>query len=121
MGLIKKDFFYIFRRWIRLLFGREFVLQDLLVLWDSIFADSSELELVDYVYIAMLHHIRDKCNLEIFLLILLVIFLMFLVLNQDYCQSMQVLMKYPHSIDVYDLINLALHYKDPKVCLSLKV
>ncbi len=36
-------------RWLRLLFGREFSLQDLLVLWDAIFADGISLCLVDYV------------------------------------------------------------------------
>uniref|UniRef100_A0A9J8CJ85 TBC1 domain family, member 5 n=1 Tax=Cyprinus carpio carpio TaxID=630221 RepID=A0A9J8CJ85_CYPCA len=35
-------------RWVRLLFGREFPLQDLLVVWDALFADSITLDLVDY-------------------------------------------------------------------------
>lgn len=47
------------RRWVRLLFGREFPLQDLLVVWDALFADSITLDLVDYVFVAMLLYIRD--------------------------------------------------------------
>jgi len=47
-------------RWIRLLFGREFDLQDLLVLWDALFADSVTLDLVDYIFVAMMYNIRDR-------------------------------------------------------------
>ncbi|KAF7238285.1 TBC1 domain family member 5 [Varanus komodoensis] len=50
-----------FRRWVRLLFGREFSLQDLLVIWDALFADSITLDLVDYIFLAMLLYIRDAC------------------------------------------------------------
>ena len=46
----------------RLLFGREFPLQDLLVVWDALFADSITLDLVDYVFVAMLLYIRDACK-----------------------------------------------------------
>lgn len=51
-----------FRRWIRLLFGREFPMQDLLALWDAIFADGVGFELVDFVFVAMLLYIRDLCK-----------------------------------------------------------
>lgn len=50
------------RRWVRLLFGREFPLQDLLVVWDALFADGLTLTLVDYVFVAMLLYIRDACK-----------------------------------------------------------
>lgn len=50
-------------RWVRLLFGREFPLQDLLVVWDALFADSITLDLVDYVFVAMLLYIRDARTL----------------------------------------------------------
>ncbi|KAJ8367090.1 hypothetical protein AAFF_G00331130 [Aldrovandia affinis] len=46
-------------RWVRLLFGREFLLQEVLVVWDALFADSITLDLVDYVFVAMLLYIRD--------------------------------------------------------------
>lgn len=51
-----------FSRWIRLLFGREFPMQDLLALWDAIFADGVGFELVDFVFVAMLLYIRDLCK-----------------------------------------------------------
>lgn len=53
-------FFPFLSRWIRLLFGREFPMDDVLVLWDALFADGPMLNLVDYIYISMLEAIRDK-------------------------------------------------------------
>lgn len=53
---------FLSRRWVRLLFGREFPLQDLLVVWDALFADGLSLSLVDYIFIAMLLYIRDACK-----------------------------------------------------------
>lgn len=46
------------RRWIRLLFGREFPLDDVLNVWDALFAIDSTLELVDMIAVAMLLRIR---------------------------------------------------------------
>lgn len=46
------------RRWIRLLFGREFPFNELLALWDTLFAEDPGLELVDMVCVAMLLRIR---------------------------------------------------------------
>jgi hypothetical protein len=54
--------FSLFSRWIRLLFGREFPMQDLLVLWDALFADGIGFDLVDYIFVAMLLYIRDLCK-----------------------------------------------------------
>jgi len=34
-------------------------MQDLLMLWDSIFADGISFDLVDYVFVAMLLYIKD--------------------------------------------------------------
>jgi len=48
------------RRWIRLLFGREFHLEDVLVIWDALFAYGKRLALVDYVSLAMLTYIRSQ-------------------------------------------------------------
>jgi TBC1 domain family protein 5 len=56
------------RRWLRLLFGREFPLQDLLVLWDVIFADDENFELVNYVVVAMLMAIRCQCEFFFYLI-----------------------------------------------------
>ncbi len=45
-------------RWIRLLFGREFSFDDVLTMWDVIFAEDPSLEVVDYICVAMLLRIR---------------------------------------------------------------
>ncbi|KAF2403582.1 RabGAP/TBC [Trichodelitschia bisporula] len=45
-------------RWIRLLFGREFAYDDLLQIWDLLFAEDTSLELVDHICIAMLLRMR---------------------------------------------------------------
>lgn len=42
------------RRWIRLLFGREFGFDDVLSMWDAIFADDPSLEIVDLICLNML-------------------------------------------------------------------
>ncbi|KAM9308612.1 TBC1 domain family member 5 [Gastrophryne carolinensis] len=83
-------------RWIRLLFGREFPLQDLLVIWDALFADSITLELVDYVFIAMLLYIRD------------------VLISSNYQTCLGLLMHYPPVGDVHALILKALFLRDPK-------
>ena len=49
-------------RWIRLLFGREFPLPSVLELWDALFADGPSLGLIDYIFVAMLMHIREVCE-----------------------------------------------------------
>lgn len=56
-----------FSRWLRLMFGGEFSLMDLLVIWDTIFAKSPEdFALVDYVFVAMLVLLRVQCKYIIF-------------------------------------------------------
>ncbi|KAL4873321.1 hypothetical protein BDV12DRAFT_209154 [Aspergillus spectabilis] len=45
-------------RWMRLLFGREFPFQDMLVIWDFLFAEGLRLELIDFVCVAMLLRVR---------------------------------------------------------------
>ena len=45
-------------RWIRLLFGREFKFDDVLSLWDALFAEDPSLDLVDLVCVSMLLRIR---------------------------------------------------------------
>ncbi|XP_071943506.1 TBC1 domain family member 5-like isoform X2 [Antedon mediterranea] len=82
-------------RWVRLLFGREVILQDLLVLWDAIFSDSATLDLVDYIFVAMLVLVRE------------------LLISSDYAKCMTLLMRFPPIGDVHFLINKALHLRDP--------
>ncbi|XP_053321938.1 TBC1 domain family member 5 [Spea bombifrons] len=83
-------------RWVRLLFGREFPLQDLLVVWDAIFADSITLELVDHIFVAMLLYIRDA------------------LITSNYQTCLGLLMHYPPIGDVHSLILKALFLRDPK-------
>ncbi|XP_045153461.1 TBC1 domain family member 5 isoform X2 [Echinops telfairi] len=83
-------------RWVRLLFGREFPLQDLLVVWDALFADGLSLSLVDYVFIAMLLYIRDA------------------LISSNYQTCLGLLMHYPPMGDVHSLILKALYLRDPK-------
>uniref|UniRef100_A0A8C4QIJ7 TBC1 domain family member 5 n=1 Tax=Eptatretus burgeri TaxID=7764 RepID=A0A8C4QIJ7_EPTBU len=83
-------------RWVRLLFGREFPVQDLLALWDAIFADGRSLSLVDYIFVAMLQHIRDA------------------LLSSNYQMCLGLLMKYPPAGDMHHLVRKALFLRDPK-------
>ncbi|NP_001272922.1 TBC1 domain family member 5 isoform b [Mus musculus] len=83
-------------RWVRLLFGREFPLQDLLVVWDALFADSLNLSLVDYVFTAMLLYIRDA------------------LISSNYQTCLGLLMHYPIIGDIHSLILKALFLRDPK-------
>ncbi|KAK2021978.1 WD repeat domain-containing protein [Colletotrichum zoysiae] len=64
-------------RWIRLLFGREFPFDELLVLWDTLFAVDPSLSLIDLICVAMLLRIRWS------------------LLEADYSVCLQLLLKYP--------------------------
>uniref|UniRef100_A0A0N5A874 Rab-GAP TBC domain-containing protein n=1 Tax=Syphacia muris TaxID=451379 RepID=A0A0N5A874_9BILA len=83
-------------RWLRLLFGREFPLHDVLYVWDAIFACKPPLSLVDYMFVAFLEQIRH------------------LLIGSDYTTCLQYLMRYPPIVDVHAFIQLALHIKSPK-------
>ena len=48
-------------RWIRLLFGREFPLDEVLGVWDLLFAEDPALDLVDFICVSMLLRIRWQC------------------------------------------------------------
>lgn len=65
-------------RWTRLLFSREFGLNNTLYLWDALFAaDGSTLGLVDYVCVAMLLRIRGQ------------------IIGSDHTTMLMVLLNYP--------------------------
>ncbi|KAM0751577.1 RabGAP/TBC [Meredithblackwellia eburnea MCA 4105] len=64
-------------RWLRLLFSREFPIDDTLMLWDGLFAEDPTLRLMDYVCVAMLERIRDA------------------LLLSDYSGFLQLLLRYP--------------------------
>ena len=45
-------------RWVRLIFGREFPFEDVLSLWDLLFAEDPHLDLIDLISVSMLLRIR---------------------------------------------------------------
>lgn len=64
-------------RWVRLMFTREFPLEDALQIWDGIFAEDTSLALVDFVCLGMLERIRAK------------------LLSSDSSEALRILMNYP--------------------------
>lgn len=64
-------------RWIRLLFGREFAFDDMLTVWDVIFAEDTSLEIVDHISLAMLLRIHWD------------------LIEADYNAALTLLLKYP--------------------------
>lgn len=52
------------RRWLRLLFTREFSMPDALTLWDGLFACDATLDLAQWICVAMLIRIRNECVLD---------------------------------------------------------
>ncbi|KAL8871960.1 MAG: hypothetical protein Q9174_002326 [Haloplaca sp. 1 TL-2023] len=64
-------------RWIRLLFNREFNMDDVLDLWDRLFAEGPTLELVDLICVCMLLRIRWQ------------------LLESQYTEALTLLLRYP--------------------------
>lgn len=98
-------------KWIRLLLGREFHLEDVLLLWDAIFADQhgrapptgeewaegeGTFPLLDHICVAMLAYIRLD------------------LLDRDNIGCLRRLMKYPPVEDVRVFVASALREADPK-------
>jgi TBC1 domain family member 5 len=52
-----------FSRWLRLLFTREFSMNDAMKLWDGLFACDPTFDLAQWVCVAMLIRIRNECDL----------------------------------------------------------
>lgn len=50
------------RRWIRLLFGREFPFDDVLAVWDLVIAENVRASLIDMICVSMLLRIRWQCK-----------------------------------------------------------
>ena len=64
-------------RWVRLLFGREFEFDELLTVWDVIFAEDPTLEVVDHISLVMLLRIHWD------------------LIDADYNLALTLLLKYP--------------------------
>ncbi|GMT17754.1 hypothetical protein PFISCL1PPCAC_9051 [Pristionchus fissidentatus] len=83
-------------RWLRLLFGREFPLHDLLFIWDVLFSQQRPLNrFVHCMAVVMLVHVRA------------------LLLSCDYSGCLQYLMRYPPVVDVSAFMKLVLHLRHP--------
>ncbi|EKX53236.1 hypothetical protein GUITHDRAFT_100942 [Guillardia theta CCMP2712] len=87
-------------RWIRLLLGREFHLEDVLYLWDAMFADQlnkskgQDIELLDYICLSMLTYVRSD------------------LLMKDNMGCLQRLMRYPPVEDVKVFISAARNLRE---------
>lgn len=83
-------------RWIRLLFGREFGFENMLALWDSLFANfehrpdetDDQLEIIDYVCVVMLLRVRN------------------LIINGDHTDILTTLLNYPVEDQTYETMYL---------------
>ncbi|RHZ49558.1 hypothetical protein Glove_519g19 [Diversispora epigaea] len=81
-------------RWVRLLFGREFTLEKVLILWDGMFAEDPTLRIVDFVCLTMMLLIRDE------------------LLESDYAGCLSKLMRYPPIDEVELLVSQAIYLRD---------
>ncbi|KAI5814745.1 rab-GTPase-TBC domain-containing protein [Pyronema omphalodes] len=80
-------------RWIRLLFCREFPFDQLLHVWDKIFSEDPDLQLVDLICASMLLRIRWQ------------------LIEADYSTAMQLLLRYPSPPVPVSLIEDALYLR----------
>ena len=102
-------------RWIRLLFGREFDIYELLKLWDAIFAQDPTFEIVEYVCVVMLLRMRDQCNaLKQMTTATLSLFTFFsqIVLQRDYAECLSMLMRPPQISKPATLVEQAKYLQD---------
>lgn len=84
------------RRWIRLLFGREFPFDSLLCLWDTLFAEDVNLDLVDMICVAMLLRIRwQRMAYYCYFVQAKAAANSLTVLDADYSVALTLLLKYP--------------------------
>ena len=84
-------------RWMRLLFGREFPLKDMLTIWDALLASPDFAGMVEYICVAMLLYIRDA------------------LLCNDHTGCLTLLMRYPETHDVQLFVQRALFLRNPSV------
>eukprot|EP01103_Thecamoeba_quadrilineata_P014728 TRINITY_DN4462_c0_g1_i2.p1 TRINITY_DN4462_c0_g1~~TRINITY_DN4462_c0_g1_i2.p1 ORF type:complete len:405 (+),score=83.14 TRINITY_DN4462_c0_g1_i2:455-1669(+) len=77
-------------RWVRLLLSREFHLDDVLILWDAIFAYDKSFTLITYICVAMLIYIRQE------------------LIGQDESVTLKRLFKFPPVEDVFLFVKSAL-------------
>ncbi|KAL0074506.1 rab-GTPase-TBC domain-containing protein [Phycomyces blakesleeanus] len=81
-------------RWLRLLFGREFDINDLLKLWDAIFAQDPTLKIAEYICLAILLRVRDK------------------LINHEYAECLTLLMRPSHLSGPASLVEQAKYLQE---------
>lgn len=83
-------------RWIRLLFGREFPFDEVLSLWDILFAEDPTLNLIDLICVSMLLRIRWQCKaLFVPCYTLSIQTNDMAVIEADYSAALTLLLRYP--------------------------
>ena len=107
------------RKWVRLLLGREFHLEDVMNLWDAILSDGPNLALLEYICVAMLMYIREDCkfvheSLSVFVFqVLTIVCVCVAVLKKEQTGCLQRLMRYPPVENVNLFVERALELRDP--------
>lgn len=101
------------QRWLRCILSREFSLGDCLLLWDAILGSYShepekELELLDYLCVAMIVYVRSFRK-------------SYLVLQSDHFEILTRLLKFPPVEDLHEIISIALKFKSPKPAVEIKI
>ncbi|CAH8456639.1 unnamed protein product [Schistosoma curassoni] len=85
-------------RWLSLLLAREFMLPDVLLLWDTLFSDPHRFNLLPYVCCSMLIGIRDQ------------------LLKADFPTAVQLVQNYPSNVDVmHILLRARTFYTDHRI------
>jgi TBC1 domain family member 13 len=79
-------------RWLTLLLSQEFLLPDVLRIWDSILSDPDRFQFLTFICCAMLSGIRSR------------------LLNVGFSEILQILQSYP-SVDIQSLIEIAVHIR----------
>uniref|UniRef100_A0A914WIC4 TBC1 domain family member 13 n=1 Tax=Plectus sambesii TaxID=2011161 RepID=A0A914WIC4_9BILA len=92
--------YYAFR-WLSLLLSQEFLLPDVITIWDALFADDKRFEFLQYVCLAMLYNARDR------------------LLQGDFSANMRLLQNYPE-VDVGQLVVIAHDLKEGNLSVISK-
>ncbi|KAF9936171.1 TBC1 domain, member 5 [Mortierella alpina] len=91
-------------RWFRLLFSREFPMDNVLSLWDGIFANGPSLDICIFLGVALLLRIRDE------------------LLEEDFAGCLHKLMRYPSVKDIHQFLPQALRLqKSPNAASGQEV
>jgi hypothetical protein len=83
-----KPQFYAFR-WITLLLSQEFLLPDVIEIWDCLFSDDNRFEFLYFICCAMIVLVREK------------------ILENDFADNLKMLQSYPRTVSVKSLIGEA--------------